>query len=87
MRRLVTAFAHGFAAFAVFALASLTTLALVAGANDWSSFELALGPAMLLEFDRTPAATTTTYGPGVALVALAGGVLNAAGAAILARRL
>jgi hypothetical protein len=87
VRRLVIAFALGFAAVAVFALAALTALALVADANDWSSFELAVGPATLLEVERTPAATTTTYGPGIALVALAGGALNAAGAAILSRRL
>lgn len=62
------------------------SLAIAADANGWSSFSVGVGPFVLLEFQRTVDATTTTFGAGMAAAALLAGVLNAAGAAVLARR-
>lgn len=86
MRRLVISFALGTAAAAVLEVLALVALAIVADANGWGSFAVGGGPLLLLEFERTADATATTFGGGIALVALAGGALNAGGAAFLVRR-
>lgn len=86
MRRLLIAFALGAVAVGVLELLSLVALAIVADANGWASFRLGSGPLALFEFERTAEATETTFGGGIAIIALAGGALNACGAALLVRR-
>jgi hypothetical protein len=86
VRRLVISFALGATAAAVVEVLVLVALAIVADANGWASFSVGGGPLLLLEFERTARTTTTTFGGGIGLVALAGGALNAGGAAVLVRR-
>jgi hypothetical protein len=85
MRRLVIAFAIGAAALAlVVAVAGLVT-GVTADAAGWSSFRVALGPFVVLEFERVGRGSETTLGGGLAVVALAGGLANAAAAALVLR--
>jgi len=84
--RLVIAFALGVAATAVVEILVLVAVAIAADADGWKSFSVGGGPVLLLEFERTPTTTATTFGSGLAVVALLGGALNAAGAAFLAGR-
>ena len=87
MRPLVTAFALGFLAGAFVAFVTSLSLSLIADANDWGSFTIGIGALVLLEFERTPTSTAASFGPAIALVGVVGGLLNAAGAALLARRI
>ena len=86
MRRLLIPFAIGFAVVALVELVALFSVNLLADGNGWSSFELRLGPILLFVYERTARVSTLTFGSGVLLVALAGGALNAGGAAVLQRR-
>ncbi|HZB23239.1 MAG TPA: hypothetical protein VE444_05285 [Gaiellaceae bacterium] len=82
----MVAFALGAVAALVVEVLVFVAVAIVADANDWSGFSVGDGPLLLLEFERRGAATTTTFGGGMAIVAVLAGVLNAAGAAFLGRR-
>lgn len=86
MRPLLTAFLLGAAAFAVLAYGAAVAIALIADTGGWASTRVALGPVTLLAFERTAGVTSTTFGPGLPLAALLGGVVNAAAAAVLRRR-
>lgn len=86
MRPLVIAFLLGFVALALVAYGCAAAVAILADAEDWEPFRLALGPVLALEFERTGAGSATTFGPGLALAGLAGGVLNVAVAGLLRRR-
>jgi hypothetical protein len=61
-------------------------LGIAAQSGDWDSFRIALGPVVFLSYERLPDGTSTAFGNGLALLALAGGGLNAFGAALLSRR-
>jgi hypothetical protein len=82
----VTAFALGVAAVGALALVSALVLAALADAGGRDALRVGLGPLVLVEFERGPRGTATTFGPALLVLPLLGGLLNAAGAAILRRR-
>ena len=82
----MTAFALGAAAAAAAALVVALTAALLADASGRETFRLAPLGLELVSFRRTAAETATTFGAGLALLPLAGGLANAAGAAALRSR-
>ena len=86
MRALVIAFALGAAAFGVVAAVACLAAGAAADAAESDSFRLAAGPLVLVDFARTARGTETTLGLGVLVVAFAGGVANAAAAAVILRR-
>jgi hypothetical protein len=83
----VIAFCLGALAIGLALLVAALALGVAAEAGDWGSFRVAIGPVLLVEFERRAASTATTLGNGVLLASLACGFLNAGGAAILRRRL
>lgn len=86
MRSLLTPFLLGTAALAVLAYAAALALAIVAAAGDWGALHVALGPVTFVAVERSADETSTTFGAGLALAALAGGALNAAAAGLVRRR-
>lgn len=82
MRALVTPFLLGTAAAGL--LVSGAALALAAGAGG--NVHVALGPVSFVIVERSANVTSTSFGPGLMLAALAGGMLNALAAALLRRR-
>jgi hypothetical protein len=86
VRRLVIAFALGVAAIGVLAVVGALVVAALAEASERRELHVALGPLVVLEFERTAHGTSTTFGPGLIVLPLLGGLLNAAGAAILHTR-
>jgi hypothetical protein len=86
VRRLVIAFALGAATVAVLAVVGALVLAALAEASERPELRVALGPLVVLEFERTAHGSSTTFGPGLIVLPLLGGLLNAAGAAILRTR-
>ena len=85
MRRLVIAFALGTAALAVLVGVAGLAAGVAADAAGWGSFRVALGPLVVVDFERVGRGSETTLGAGVAVVALAGGAANAGAAALLLR--
>ena len=85
MRAVVTAFALGAAAFGVLAFVGSVAVGVAADAAGWGEFSIGLGPIVILEFARSARGTETTFGFGAVLIALAGGILNAAAAAAITR--
>ena len=85
MRSWLTAFALGAAAAALLSIATALGLTALADAAGRQSFRLAVGGLELVSFVRTAQGTATAFGPALALLPLAGGLLNAAGAALLRR--
>ena len=86
MRAVVIAFVLGTAAVAILASVAGFAVGTAAQAGGWSSFRVGAGPVLLLAFTHTRAFTSTTFGAGLPLLALAGGALNALAAGVLARR-
>ena len=86
MRTVVIAFVLGVAAVAIVVSVAGFVLGIAAQSGGWHSFRIALGPVLFLSFERLPDSTSTTFGNGLPLLALAGGALNALGAALLRRR-
>jgi hypothetical protein len=86
VRPVLTAFLLGAVAVGLVTGAAAAALVIVADAAGWNTFRAAIGPLELLTFERSGAVTASTLGPGLALPALAGGVLNAAAARFLVRR-
>ena len=86
MRTLVIALLLGSLAIAITLFAAGLVLGIAAQNGGWSSFRIALGPLLFFAFERTHRVTSTSFGAGVPLAALAGGLLNAAGAGFLRRR-
>jgi hypothetical protein len=86
MRPVVIAFVLGAAAVGIVASVAGFAVGVAAQSGGWASFRTALGPIVFLAFERTPQATTTTFGAGLPLLALAGGALNALGAGVVTRR-
>jgi hypothetical protein len=82
----VIAFAFGAAAMGVIAVVLVLVVATLADAGGQEQLRLALGPLTLLEFERNAEASSTTFGPGLLALPLLGGILNAAGAALLRNR-
>jgi hypothetical protein len=65
------------------AIATALGLTALADASGRETFTLGLGGLELVSFERTARGTATTFGPALAVLPLLGGVLNAAGAALL----
>ncbi len=86
MRPVVIAFVLGAVAVAIAASVAGLVLGIAAQSGHWHDFRVALGPLTFLSFDRLSSGTSTTFGNGLAVVSLAGGALNALGAAVLRRR-
>jgi hypothetical protein len=86
VRPLVIAFLLGAVATGIVAGAAAAALVIVADAAGWGSFRAAAGPVLVLAFERSGGVTRSSFGHGLALIALAGGCLNAAGAWVLRRR-
>ena len=79
------AFAIGTAALAAVVAVAGLVAGVAADAAGSSSFRVAIGPFVVVEFDRVGGGSETTLGAGVAVVALAGGLANAAAASLLLR--
>jgi hypothetical protein len=86
LRAPLTAFALGAAATALLAVAIALGLAALADASGRETFAIGLGGLALVSFERTANATTTTFGPLLAVLPFLGGSLNALGAGLLRRR-
>ena len=86
MRTYVIALALGSIAVMLVLVVTGLALGVAADSGGWGSFRIGLGPVLLLEFERRATSADTTLGNGLLLAALAGGLLNAAGAAALRRR-
>jgi hypothetical protein len=86
VRGLLIPFAIGFAVVALFELIALFTLNLAAARHTWGNFDVHVGPVLVFAYERSARVSALTFGSGLLLVALIGGGLNAAGAALLQRR-
>ena len=86
MRRLLIPFAVGLAVGALLEIAALFSVNVLADAYEWGDFELHVGPFLLVAYEHTAHVATLSFGGGVFVLALVGGLLNAAGAAVLQRR-
>ena len=85
MRTVLTAFAIGAAAFGVVAVVCGVAVGVAFGSLGRDKISVGLGPLVVLEFSRSARGTETTFGLGIVVVALAGGVVNAAAAASVLR--
>ncbi len=80
------AFFLGALALGVLAYALAAALALTATEQDWGTLRVGVGPIALVAVERVDGATVTTFGIGIAIVGLIGGLANAAAALAIARR-
>jgi hypothetical protein len=79
------AFLLGSLAVGLFAYALAAAAAVTAQAAG-RTLEIAVGPIGLVAVAERGGAVVTTFGTGIALVALAGGILNLLAASVLRRR-
>jgi hypothetical protein len=86
VRPLVIAFLLGAVAAGIVAGVAVVVVVIVADAAGWDSFRAAIGPLELVAFERRRMETQSTFGPGLGLIAFAGGALNASAAGVLRRR-
>ncbi len=86
MRPLVIALLLGSLAAAITLFFAGLVVGIAAQSGGWSSFRIAAGPLVLFAFERAGTTTSTTFGAGLPLASLAGGVFNALGAWFLRRR-
>ena len=87
MRTLLIAFLLGTVAVGLVAYGVATAVVMLALAEGWSSFRVAVGPLVLVDVERTARGDdVSTFGPALAVVAVLGGAVNAAGAPLLRRR-
>ena len=80
------ALAVGTLATGALAFAGAAALAVAVQAGGSGSLHVALGPLLLVAVERGSDATATTFGVGLPLLALVGGLVNAAAAVFLSRR-
>ena len=83
--RSLKAFLLGTLAIGVVAYTAAAALAVAAQAGD-RSLDLALGPVAVLTVSDHAGVTTTTFGLGLLLIAVAGGLANLTLAALIRRR-
>jgi hypothetical protein len=86
MRPHLIAFALGFLALGVAAFAVVLAVGIGTDLSGSAASRLALGPLVFLETERSAAGSSLTLGPGILLVAVAGGVANALTAALIRAR-
>ncbi len=77
------AFILGFAVGIGIALPIALLAGIVADTSDWSSTSLELLGVNVWAFERSESVTSTTFGPGLLLIAVAVGGLNAIGSLVL----
>ena len=80
------AFFLGALALGLLAYALAAALALTATEQRWGTLRIGLGPIALVSVERVDGATVTTFGVGIAVVGLIGGLVNAMAALAIARR-
>lgn len=83
--RSLRAFLLGALAIGLVAYAAAAAIAVAAQAGD-RSLDLALGPVVVVSVVERADGTTTTFGPGLVLLAVAGGLANLMLAAFIRRR-
>ena len=83
--RPLRAFAFGSVAGVVVAYAIAATVGLAVAAAD-AQLHVAIGPATLLAVESGRDGSAATFGPGLLVLAVVAGLLNAAVAAVLSRR-
>lgn len=83
--RSVRALLLGAAASAVLAYTLAAAVAIVAQSGR-NGLNVHVGPLVIVAVERSQGAATTTFGTGLLVLALLGGVLNAVLAGLLARR-
>jgi hypothetical protein len=79
------AFALGSLALAVVGYAAAAALAVAAQAGG-STLDVGIGPLLVVSVTIEAATRVTTFGPGILVIALAGGVANVAAAQLIRRR-
>jgi hypothetical protein len=83
--RLLRAFLLGAAAVGAMVYAAATTVALAVAAAG-GELALGVGPLVAVAVEPLPeGGSATTLGPGIAALAVAGGLINAAAAVVLSR--
>ncbi len=85
MRALIRAFLLGALAIGLVAYALAAAAAVTAQAGG-RTLEIALGQLRMVSVVEEGSATVTTFGSGILVVALVGGLVNLAGAAAIRRR-
>lgn len=85
MKVAVRALVIGTVAVAVLAYVVAAGVA-VAADSVGTTFRAALGPVLLVAVERDGAASVTTLGPGLTVIALAGGLANLVAALVLEAR-
>jgi hypothetical protein len=83
--RALKAFVLGAVATGILAYAIAAALAIAAQAGD-RALDIALGPVVVVSVVVDGPSAVTTFGPGLLLIALAGGLLNLVAARLIARR-
>ena len=79
------AFVLGSLAFALVGYAAAAALAVVAQAGG-SAIEIGVGPLLLVSVTLEGVTRVTTFGPGIIVLALVGGLANVAAAQLIRRR-
>ena len=83
--RALKAFLLGAVAVGITAYALVAALAVTAQAGG-RALEIALGPLAILSVTHGGTSTVTTFGPGLVVLALAGGLANLAAAKLMRHR-
>lgn len=86
MKRLIAPFVVGTVAVTLFAIPVVLCLSVLADVAGWNSFSLGGGPLLLLDFERTGDSVGSTFGVGLLVLAVVGGLLNAFLGSLLVRR-
>ena len=84
--RTLRALVVGMLAAGVLAYAGAAALAVAVQAGTSGGLHIAIGGLVLVAVERSDDATATTFGAGLLVLAVAGGILNALAAALLSRR-
>ena len=87
LRIAAVSFVFGFLAVGLLLLCSAFGLAIVADVRGWDSFGIGSGVFAILEYGLTPDETETAIGPGIIMISLLAGTLNAMAGAILWSRI
>lgn len=79
------AFVTGAVIVLLLMLLALPAISVVADANNWGPFRVGIGPVLIFEQRAEGDGFVASFGPGILLLAIVAGVLNAAGARLLLR--
>ncbi len=83
LRMLAVSFAFGFVSVGLLLLCSALGLAIIADVRGWGSFGIGSGVFAILEYNRTSGGAETAIGPGIIMISLLAGTLNAVAGSIL----